>query len=67
VTYPSIGKGNGHDCCSLHDPGEWIPHEAQKLEEFALLRPSKSQLFKQLFITCVFSSKVGEKKHKAEW
>jgi len=23
--------------------------------------------FKQLFITCVFSSKVGEKKHKAEW
>lgn len=60
MSYPSIGKGNGHDCCSLHDPGEWIPHEAQKLEEFALLRPSKSQL--QAIITCVFSSKVGGKK-----
>ena len=57
MSYPSIGKGNGHDCCSLHDPGEWIPHEAQKLEEFALLRPSKSQLY--AIITCVLSSKVG--------
>ena len=44
LSYPSIGKSNGHDCCSLHDPGEWIPHESQKLENFALLRTSKSQI-----------------------
>lgn len=41
LSYPSVGKSNGHDCCSLHDPGEWIPHESQELEKFALLHATR--------------------------
>jgi hypothetical protein len=36
TTY-SIGKGYGHDGCSLHDPWQRVPHEPQELEKLALL------------------------------
>ena len=35
--YPSVGERDGHDGGGLHDPGERVPHEAQELEDLALL------------------------------
>ncbi|GER37097.1 alpha-L-rhamnosidase [Striga asiatica] len=36
-TYPAISQDDGHDSGGLHDPRERVPHEAEELEEFALL------------------------------
>ena len=37
-TYSSIGERDGHDGGCLHDPGQRVPHEAQELEDLALLQ-----------------------------
>lgn len=33
----TISQGDGHDGGHLHDPGQGIPHEPEKLEELAFL------------------------------
>ncbi len=46
----SIGQHNSHQCSSLHNPGQWIPHEAQKLEKLVFLhnRPEVKKLIREV-------------------
>jgi hypothetical protein len=47
----TVGERNSHDGSHLHDPRERVPHEAQELEKFALLRNTKNrQNFTSLYI-----------------
>jgi len=55
----TVGKGDGDQSGTLHDPGQGVPHEGQELEEGVLLLGLKLQTNRGKIVSIVFWKASG--------